>query len=491
MHKIFISFFCLSFFSSLFSSEIGLLYQKNVDTPRTQYEEHLVDHVSESLKRAFRLESKLTGQQFVETNASKKWRKDLIPHYHSLNGITKYSTYHLLNNIANLPGVNHLHVGLLGGDSFISTLYGNQMLVDEQIAVDWFMECPKEIFNGNIDRFLDRSLTKIIDGECFKIDKTLIEKPIDFYFYDADHSLMAHEKAITYFDDIFADVFIVVIDDWSCSWIRGSTFKAFEKLGYTVLYQDAIMNLKPDDNGQYVAVIRKSDTFFEVEYEGDLFQERLDFEKVKSEVVEKTRNSWCSKEKTILMMELLFKLRPEVCVEVGSFTGSSFLPIVATLSFLYEGSNAALKEGKKGHAYAIDAWSNKEAIKGISITDSHYIWWLKVDMERVYKTFLDTLGSALYKPYFTVVRSTSADAADLFEQIDFLHLDGNFTEEGSLIDTQLYLPKVASGGYILVSNVFGNIDKKLSKIKSLDLLLEYCETIIQVDNNQTILLKKY
>ena len=53
-------------------------------------------------------------------------------------------------------------------------------------------------------------------------------------------------------------------------------------------------------------------------------------------------------------MDLVVLLQPEVCVEIGVFTGYSFLPIVTTLAFLDAGS-----------AYAIDPWSNAEAVRGI------------------------------------------------------------------------------------------------------------------------------
>ena len=80
--------------------------------------------------------------------------------------------------------------------------------------------------------------------------------PIDIYFYDADHSLKAHEMAFTYYNDLFADVFIAVIDDWECPWIRKPSMKAFDKLKYEILYENVI-RCDQSDNKNYVAVIRK------------------------------------------------------------------------------------------------------------------------------------------------------------------------------------------------------------------------------------------
>ena len=47
-------------------------------------------------------------------------------------------------------------------------------------------------------------------------------------------------NAFLYYNEIFADVFIAVVDDWGCPWIRGPTFKAFAKLNYEILYEDVI-----------------------------------------------------------------------------------------------------------------------------------------------------------------------------------------------------------------------------------------------------------
>jgi len=240
----------------LFTEELRLLYQKKTDTARSPYEEALVEHAKTSFEKSLRLESKLTGNQFVEVHESSIWRNAVIPHYHLLSELANITFYHLLNNLCNFEGASHLHVGLLGGDSYIAALYGNQNLLKQQIGIDWFKECPKPIFLANCNQYLDRNKYQIVETGCFETDKTIFKGPIDIYFYDADHSLKGHETAITYYNDIFADVFIVVIDDWDCPWIRGATFKAFSKLDYCILYEDSIPSIGVD-NGQYVAVIRK------------------------------------------------------------------------------------------------------------------------------------------------------------------------------------------------------------------------------------------
>lgn len=242
--------------SSLFSLPITMLYPKNYDVPSTDYEKQLVDHTKCSLEKSLQLQSNLTNISFTEVDASSQWRADFLPHYHSLSDITKIACYHLLNNLCNFQGASHLHIGLLSGDSYIAALYGNQMHLEQQIGVDWFKECPENIFRENCHLYLHANHYQIINQGCFDVDKSIFTAPIDIYFYDADHSLIGHEKAFTYYNDILADVFIAVIDDWNCPWIRLASFKAFTKLNYQILYQNTLPSTKTD-NGQYIAVIRK------------------------------------------------------------------------------------------------------------------------------------------------------------------------------------------------------------------------------------------
>ena len=246
------------FFNIAFSSELRMLYEKNYETPQSAYEIKLVNHVKNSFEKALKLQSNLTGQIFQETADSIQWRKQTLPHYYFLTNIVNIPYYHLLNNLCNFSNASHAHVGLLAGDSFIAALYQNEHLLKQIIAIDWFQECPLQIFNGNCQNFIQMNCFETINGSCFNIDKTLFSMPIDIYFYDADHSLKGQEMALTYYNDLFADVFVAVIDDCNCPWIRGATFKAFDKLQYSILYENIIPATDGDRGGQYVAVIKKN-----------------------------------------------------------------------------------------------------------------------------------------------------------------------------------------------------------------------------------------
>jgi predicted O-methyltransferase YrrM len=196
-------------------------------------------------------------------------------------------------------------------------------------------------------------------------------------------------------------------------------------------------------------------------------------------VFDAIKGSWCSKEKAKLMMEIIIFERLNTCVEVGTFAGSSALPILVSLEYL-----------NKGHAYLIDAWSNQEAIKGLNREDPNAIWWSALDMKAIKQQLLQMLRNWKLTPYCTVIHATSDKALSHFDSIDFLHLDGNFSEQGALLDTDLYLPKVRPGGYILLSNVLVTANQKPTKMKALWPLFDTCEIVSEIENGNVLLFRK-
>ncbi|MGL4540620.1 MAG: hypothetical protein ACRCU0_06590 [Candidatus Rhabdochlamydia sp.] len=232
-------------FGALTAEEMSMLYNKNCIVPTSSYEQMLVKHTQVSLWHALNLQSKLNQTNFTHDRVLNIW-ECITP------------SDHLLNNLCSLQGASHLHIGLLKGGSFVAALYGNQNTLNEKIGFDWFQEYPRAQFEKNCTDYLNMENFTIFEGNCFDFDKSQITTPIDIYFYDADHTLTGHELAFTYYDDLFADVFIAVVDDWSFPWIRRPTFKAFEKLQYQVLYEEIIPASPSFGHGQYVAILKKS-----------------------------------------------------------------------------------------------------------------------------------------------------------------------------------------------------------------------------------------
>ena len=172
---------------------------------------------------------------------------------------------HLLNNLCTLPNARYLEIGVYRGSTFISALYENTNNLLDAIAIDNWSEygSQKSIFYDACIKYLDKKSFRFYELDSFAVNThDVFSHQINIYFYDGNHSFDAQRKAFTYYNEIFSDVFIALVDDWNVSWVRGGTKKAFEELGYTVLFEQELPARFNEDrenwwNGLYVAVIKK------------------------------------------------------------------------------------------------------------------------------------------------------------------------------------------------------------------------------------------
>jgi hypothetical protein len=206
---------------------------------------------------------------------------------------------------------------------------------------------------------------------------------------------------------------------------------------------------------------------------------RKDYNELRDRILNCLQNSWCSKDKADLLLSLVVLTSPKTCVEIGAFTGSTTLPILAGLQYC-----------GCGKAYVIEAWDCQEAIRGLPISDLNTQWWGSLDMSSIRARFYEMVNKWSLEKYCRVLAFTSQKIANRIGSIDFLHLDGNFSEEGALLDSELYVPKVVSGGYIVLSNVHVMVAGKPSKMKALMKLLDHCEVVCEIDDGQTLLFRK-
>jgi hypothetical protein len=208
-------------------------------------EQDLVQHVIESIAKA------------------RAEQSSLAPQVLDIDGMSSSKVRHFLNQLCSLPGVSYFEVGCWKGSTLIAALYNNQPV--QAIAVDDWSEFggPRADFLRNIQRFLPSSPLQVVEGDCFSLNReSLFPLPVNIYFYDGAHDALSQEKAFTYFNDIFEDVFIAVVDDWNHPPVRQGTRAAFSKLSYEILYEEALPASRNGDraawwNGLYVAVIKR------------------------------------------------------------------------------------------------------------------------------------------------------------------------------------------------------------------------------------------
>lgn len=136
-------------------------------------------------------------------------KSKLTPEYiKKLDGLSTPKVWHLLNNIV-AQHETYLEVGVFKGSTLMAALYGNNPYA---VAVDDFSMAPEtreEFFNNT--KGLNYTF---LEGDCFKLDLKKIEKPIQVYFYDGNHSPESQYNAIKYFLPAMADEFIYICDDY-------------------------------------------------------------------------------------------------------------------------------------------------------------------------------------------------------------------------------------------------------------------------------------
>lgn len=93
----------------------------------------------------------------------------------------------------------------------------------------------------------------VIDYDPQLIDKTEIPCLSQLLVYRHTEAL---ETSLIYCDDLFTEVFTVIIDHWDRPEMRQQVYSAFAKLDYKILFEAHLLQ------GGYLAVIRRPDAYF-------------------------------------------------------------------------------------------------------------------------------------------------------------------------------------------------------------------------------------
>lgn len=200
--------------------------------------------------------------EFVKESIQKAHEEisKLDPDIYRIVGASSPKVRRLLNNLCSKSNTCYLEIGCWKGSTLISALYKNQSSIDSAVAVDI---APDVDLLPNTTKFLPPNSFQFYSANCFTIDPlSIIFSPINVYFYDGEHYFIDQERAFTHYNSVFDNLFIAVIDDWNWDMVKNGTYSAFDKLNYTILYENELPARFNGDqeqwwNGIYIAVIRK------------------------------------------------------------------------------------------------------------------------------------------------------------------------------------------------------------------------------------------
>lgn len=158
----------------------------------------------------------------------------------------------------------------------------------------------------------------------------------------------------------------------------------------------------------------------------------------KIDTVVPTLSQWCPPEKAFTLAALVIALRPALIVEVGVWQGASLIPMAL-----------ACRAVGHGRIVAVDAWEKLASIAG-QVEEGDVKWWASVDHDEAYATFVRVLAEEGLSQFVEVVRSRSDDYVPP-DGIGLWHCDGNHGEQ-AVKDVQRFLPKMATGGVIVMDD---------------------------------------
>jgi hypothetical protein len=195
-----------------------------------------------------RIEYGLQGQVQNNKVDSPLWNK-LTPDQLGMSGSV---TRVILNNLCDRPSCSYMEVGLATGSTFCAATYKNEHQDNQFIGFDvWdgtFHKADgdrmKTMFKNNFKKYVGsiserQDTIEIVDGNFFKFNlvdlfnsKNL--KPVNIYFYDAEHTDLASYYALIYAYDILDDYFIYIVDDWNDVAVRAAAFSSLKDSGVLI-----------------------------------------------------------------------------------------------------------------------------------------------------------------------------------------------------------------------------------------------------------------
>lgn len=190
---------------------------------------HAIEHVKKSLALTQLFRSKIDNKEII-----------------FMEGHSGSKTRHFYNNLLNATvPLNYLEIGSYMGSSFISAMYKN--LNVHGIAVDSFdikycmnqEEADKRYnaFQDNVKKFLVNNE----DIQHLKVDFRDLDldslPKLDVYLFDGDHCEEDQYDAFKLMYPCFADVCVVVIDDYNQLSVQSGTEMALAEMPDTIPFE--------------------------------------------------------------------------------------------------------------------------------------------------------------------------------------------------------------------------------------------------------------
>lgn len=159
-----------------------------------------------------------------------------------VDGLSSTKSRHLLNNLCSFPDAVYFEIGSWKGSTIIAASFGNK---GKFYALDQFSSSFNQKESASIDFYANKEMFSkhcsytFFEENSWEFDVSKIKEKVNVYFYDGDHTPEGTHKAFTYYNNMFADTFIMIMDDWNREHIRTSTKDALKN--YNVLFEQELL----------------------------------------------------------------------------------------------------------------------------------------------------------------------------------------------------------------------------------------------------------
>jgi Methyltransferase domain len=149
--------------------------------------------------------------------------------------------------------------------------------------------------------------------------------------------------------------------------------------------------------------------------------------------------------KALVLADLIIDRPVLRMVEIGIYRGRLLLPLALVMKWREAGEIVGIDPYS-----ATAAEQHDDHDRGIDLRS----WAHSVDWDGLHQEVLQNIRRFDVEGCCHVVRARSADAVDKFPagSIDLLHVDGNHDRAAVLRDVELYVPRVSTGGYVVLDD---------------------------------------
>lgn len=187
------------------------------------------------------------------------------------HGLSSNKIRHFLNNLCSKENSIYLELGVYAGSTFFAATMNRDIIsfaVDDysqgivspfrQDVVIPDVKNPKKTFFSGLTEnqyFLSNSIIELTA-------KQFIKKNPNIIFYDADHDPQKQFDNLTYLLPLFADQFILIVDDSNFMGVVHSTEAFVKENNLNIIFDRKILTTIPEDinswwNGIHIMILRK------------------------------------------------------------------------------------------------------------------------------------------------------------------------------------------------------------------------------------------